>query len=107
MSVLASLGEDMHLTAVVSDGNTGLYPRALIYDKAGNATPLAILDLDHVAEGYYRAAVAFNVSTSEKFTVVFIFFEDAARTIESPSYDRTEQTIVSDFVPQGLVGSSS
>lgn len=107
MTILASIGEDMHLTLVAGDGNTNLYPRALIFDEAGTPTPIATLDMEHVAEGYYRSTLPFNVATSEKFVAIIKIYEDPARTIESSSYTRAEQIIVSDFIPQGLVGSSS
>ena len=45
MSILAVVGEELPLTLVINDGNSSLFPQAEIYDEAGSATPVAVLNL--------------------------------------------------------------
>lgn len=104
MCLLTTVGEELYLTLVLSDDNPLVYPQARVYGENGSSTPVATIDLDYVADGYYRASTAFVVSTAEKFVVVYVVYSDMARTIESTLYTRSEETIISDAAP--LVGSS-
>ena len=79
-------------------GQTGLFLEVEIYGETGT-TPIATINLDHVANGLYRAVSAFVPATAEKFTLLFIVFTDSGRTIESSTESRSTEALETDVLP--------
>lgn len=80
------LGETVRLSLTVDDGNTGVFPKATIYN--GSVVPVAAVNLTHVALGMYRGD--FTPSLAKNFDVVFRVFSDPARTVETDYLRRSE-----------------
>lgn len=75
------------LSLLLSDGNTGKYPRAYVY----RASVLEVaIDLSHDALGRYIAP--WTPATEEKYNVLFIVYDDDPHTVESSLYERVEET---------------
>lgn len=94
--ILATVGESVQLTVTLSDGAEDRYPRGFVYNSSG--TQLATVDLTHVANGFYRAS--YVIPGAETYTVVYIVYDDAARTITSFIHGRGEEVLVANVPDQ-------
>jgi len=79
-------GETVPLTLQLDDGAETFYPRAFVYRGSTQETAIS---LAHVARGHYRGVWA--PATDEDYTVVFIVYVDAARTVEAVEYSRESE----------------
>ena len=79
------------LSLTVGDGNTGVFPRARVYNEA-NAL-IDTVDMAHLALGRY---VGSTTVTSGQFTVHYLVYTDVARTTVSQYYQADQDVIVTD-----------
>lgn len=91
MSAPITIGDPLPLQIKAVDGNTALYPRALIYG-AGN-TPLATRDLVHAEHGLYRDAT-FLPTTPGIYAVAYQIFADAGRLSLDPDYEQPSDVFI-------------
>lgn len=75
------------LTAILADGATARYPRALVYVAAAIVDTI---DLAHVGNGMY--AGAWTPTASQPHEVVFLVYSDAGHTVLDATYDRMHET---------------
>ena len=78
-------GETARLELVLEDGDITLYPKARVY-QVGNASPLASINLNHLAEGLYEGS--WNPLAIGVYSVVYTVYTDPARTIPSTRYSK-------------------
>lgn len=79
------VGDALLLELGLSDGNTGKFPQATVYDDGGAVE--ATVDLDHVADGLYQGAyVPTNLG---HFSAFYIVYNEVGRTTVAAEYDRT------------------
>lgn len=84
---LFQTGSSALLSATLGDGNETKYLRAYIYRNGTQETAIAMA---HDARGRYTGV--WTPATSQKYNVIYVVYEDAARTIESLNYERVEET---------------
>ena len=94
-SLIASAGDIVPITLFLDDEDTTKFPRAKVFDSAGNPTPLAIVDLLHVAEGLYRGT--WTIPSRDKFFLKFNVFVDSARTIKDLLHRPVAQCLIADL----------
>lgn len=94
MSIPATVGDATLLVEALPDGFTGAFPQAEIYEP-GNATPVATIDLVHIAKGRYEGS--WTPSSVGTYSALFIVYADAGHTVESIAYTREAEQI---FVTQ-------
>ena len=80
---LFNLGETVPLNLLLEDGNTSQYPRAYV-DKNGVAE--TTVDLTHIIRGRYNGN--WTPATLGIYSVTYIVYSDAGRTIENTNYTR-------------------
>lgn len=86
-----TLGSVVPLNLQLFDGDTGQFPRALIYNNAGAL--LSTQDLTHVANGLYES-VSYNMPQEAAVRVVYIVYSDAGHTTENVKYERSVDSFV-------------
>lgn len=95
------VGEVVPLSHKATDGNTGLYSRATIFNGNASPVPVSAIDLDHKMLGLYRANHA--ALAAGTYVAVYRFFTDMARTTLA-AYDQVTDTIsVRDPVDDGTI----
>jgi hypothetical protein len=77
MSIPAKQGEAVTLAMVLSDGATGLYPQAEIYDGASLETTIDLADL---GQGRYEGS--WVPGAVGAFTALFNVYNDATHTVQ-------------------------
>ena len=86
------VGEDVLVSLSLSDGDTGSFPQAKVYDAAGLV--VATIDLSHVADGLYHGTfLAADNDTIGDFTVRDIVYQDAPHTTPANKYDRVSERL--------------
>jgi hypothetical protein len=93
------VGETVPLSHNATDGNTGLYSRATIFN--GGMIPISAINLDHKMIGLYRADHAALGAGS--YVAVYRFFTDAARTTKADYEQKTDKIRVRDPVADGTI----
>jgi hypothetical protein len=93
------VGETVPLSHNATDGNTGLYSRATIFN--GGMIPISAINLDHKMIGLYRADHA--ALSAGNYVAVYRFFTDAARTTKADYQQNTDKIRVRDPVADGNV----
>lgn len=83
------LGAATRLSLLLTDGVTGKFPRATIYN--GSMVPVAAVDLVHTGLGVYRAP--WTPPYAGLFNVVYRVFDDAGHTILA-DYEFSADTVV-------------
>ena len=73
------LGSAALLVAQLSEGETNLYPRAVVRDQAGAQVSGSPFDLAHIANGLYSSS-AFTPGTQGRFTATFSVYTDSGHT---------------------------
>ena len=90
--ITADLGVDVPLQLVLSDGATGLFPQATIYDSLGIAA--ATVNLTHTANGLYQGTfLAADNDTIGKFSILYVVYSDAGHTTVDETYDRVDEDL--------------
>lgn len=87
----ATPGIQTVLRLLLVDGNTGFYPRALVYNPAGGLD--ATVDLSHVANGMYENNWSPPLDVVGQYTALFIVYSDSGHTTPAVQYDRTQESI--------------
>lgn len=100
----AIVSEVYPLRAQYGDANAGVYPRAFVYNSSGSL--VSTVDLVHIAGGLYGANIVF--SSEGYYSVVYVTYSDAPRTVVLDSYDREAEQVeararISDEVWNALV----
>jgi len=90
MSIPATVGSAVTLVEALPDGYTGSFPQAEIYEP-GNPTPVATIDLTHIAKGRYEGS--WTPTSVGTYSALFIVYADAAHTVESIAYTREAEQI--------------
>lgn len=80
-------GQPALLSLTLGGGDIDLYPRAFAWRNGTQETAVA---LSHVAQGRYTGP--WTPGTPGKYNLLYIVYQDAARTIPSPVYDQVEET---------------
>jgi len=86
-----TIGEAARLALVLEDGDTAQFPQVNIYEP-GNATPLATLDLDHTAEGYYESS--YTPASIGPYNAVYTVYTDVGHTTPSTKYSKELDQII-------------
>lgn len=89
--ILSRSGQIVSLGLVLADGAINRFPQARIFDAIGTPTPLAVLNMAHIADGFYR--VGYIVPTDDLFHVHFTVYDDVAHTTVSNRYARADEII--------------
>ena len=89
VETFAGLPAKLGVTA--TDGSTGLYLRATIFNGNGSPVPITAVNLDHKSIGFYRADV--TLATGRYFAV-YRNFTDAGRTTLDPDREHDQDVIV-------------
>jgi len=97
--ILVDLGDPLPLELLLTDGNVGKFPQAIVRDVSTGATVVGSpFSLTHLGEGLYRN-VAFTPTSVGKFRAVFIIYNESGHTTESIEYPRsTDNFLVIDKV---------
>ena len=82
-----NVGQLIPLELQLSDGNTGMFPRALVYNAAGSL--LSTVDLTHVAQGRY-ANDTLTMTNTPYTAVTFIVYSDSGHTTLAPYAESSE-----------------
>lgn len=77
MSIPASINQSVTLAMVLSDGTTGLYPQAEIYD---GATLIDTIDLDDLGQGRYEGS--WTPTVVGTYSSLFNVYQDASHTVQ-------------------------
>lgn len=104
MSIPVRVNEVYTFEFNVDDGNENLFPKVHLYDES--KTEVFSSNMSHNERGIYYSDSTYTITTTEKFKALYIVYEDAARTIESLTYPRSSDVLVSDADPN-LVASGS
>jgi hypothetical protein len=83
-------GDGIPIVLQLADGNTGLYPQAVITADSGDL--LDTINLTHVTEGLYQTV--FTMTDDPYINATFIVYTDAGHTIESTIYQRDVDTFL-------------
>jgi hypothetical protein len=95
------IGEVVPLSHNATDGNTGLYSRATIFNGNASPVPISAINLDHKSIGLYRANHA--ALPAGTYVAKYRFFTDVART-SLADYEQPSDTIsVRDPVADGTI----
>lgn len=95
------VGEDVPLSHKATDGNTGLYSRATIFNGNASPVPVSAIDLDHKMLGLYRAN--HPALAAGTYVAVYRFFTDASRTTLADYEQVTDSISVRDPVADGSI----
>jgi hypothetical protein len=82
--------DDLLLELMLGDGDTGMFPRATVYNAAGALQ--ATIDLTHTALGLYQGVWA--NPTAGHFSVALVVYSNAGHTTVSNKYDRTAEHVL-------------
>lgn len=85
-------GMPAQLAVTASDGRTDLYLRATVFNGNGSPVPVAAVNLDHKAIGFYRASI--ELPAPGIYRAVYRNFTDAARTTLDPDREHDQDTIL-------------
>lgn len=85
-------GQTAKLAVTATDGRTDLYLRATVFNGNGSPVPVAAVNLDHKAIGFYRADVALNVPGV--YRAVYRNFLDVDRTVLDTGREHDHDTIL-------------
>lgn len=86
--LIVHLNEAVPIRATLADGNTALFPQALIMNSAGAIA--TTLNLAHVSNGVYSAS--YPASVEGFYTILVIYYTDSGHTTES-AYLRTSDDL--------------
>ena len=75
------LGDGVPVRLLLNDGETGMFPQAVIIDNDGNV--LDTLSLTHEANGVYKPATEYVMPNELFIYIVYIVYTNALHTIES------------------------
>lgn len=81
-----AIGDTVPVILLLSDGETGMYPQAEIYNDEG--TYLTTLDLSHDSNGVYVPSSVYVMPDEEFIRIVYIVYTDVGHTTESLLYLR-------------------
>lgn len=82
--------DSLLLELMLADGDTGMFPRATVYNDAGALQ--ATIDLTHVALGLYQGL--WTSPTAGHFSVAFVVYSNSGHTTVSNKYDRTAEHVL-------------
>lgn len=98
------LGAEVPVVLQLSDGDTGLFPAASIYDNEGNL--LQTVNLSHDANGNYAPGTAYTMPNENFIKVIYITYTDSGRTTESTQHGRVVDVFSLDTITKDLVAAS-
>ena len=91
-SITVELGNALPLSLTIPDGQSGLFPRAIIYDSVDAVVAGGPWDLTEVGTtGRYTLAGPTPVAIGS-FTAHYVVYTDAGHTTESTTYLRTQDS---------------
>ena len=102
MDIDIELGDVAYLSLKLTDGATGLFPRAVIYSPA--PVPVATVDLTDSGQGLYRAT--WLPPATGAFDVVDLVFSDAGHTTDAEYEQGLDRLLVREPRDQALLGVS-
>jgi len=88
------MGNTIPIQLQMDDGNTGVYPQAVLYHV--DYTYWTTIDLEHKANGLYAPAVGDeeNMPDEDFVTAIFIIYSDAGPTTISTLYYFASETYI-------------
>ena len=98
--VRQKVGEVLGLSLQAFDGDTGIFPQAVIQNSAG--VVLTTVDLAHTVGGLYIDR-SFGMPNNAHTTAVYKVYSDAAHTILDPRYEETIDVFVLDTASGTLI----
>lgn len=83
-----NVGDTIPLTLQLDDGDGSLFPRAYVFEPDG--TSFAVVDLAHVAQGYYDDVSLAFPSGVQFLAATFVVYEDVGHTVEAIAHGRNQ-----------------